>query len=154
MILEADISKSKKTCTKSELAEKIRALDAINEKVLYAPSLIVEDITPEELGTKLAHSNETLASLSADAGTIVNNVLGRYSNIKRPNDNIYLKAYSGDFCKVDRRSSPPVHLKAPCITTEWLLQPDKIRLSLGGRNSRCRWLHGAVSGLPLSCGHA
>jgi len=131
LILESDITKSKKTCTKGELSDKIAELEKIKEKVLYAPSLIVEDVTPEELATKLAHSNETLASLSADAGTIVNNVLGRYSNIKRPNDNIYIKAYSGDFCKIDRRSSPPVYLQSPCMVTDWMLQPDKINSLLG-----------------------
>jgi uncharacterized protein DUF3987 len=124
--LEDEISKLKKGQTRGELADKIAALERVKEKALYTPALIVEDVTAEELATKLAHSNETLASLSPDAGTIVNNVLGRYSNIKRPNDNIYIKAYSGDFCKVDRRSSPPVHLQSPCMTALWLLQPDKV----------------------------
>jgi hypothetical protein len=67
-----------------------------------------------------------LASLSPDAGEIINNLLGRYSKLNRTEETLYLKAYSGDPCKVDRKTRPPVHLKTPCIAVLWLVQPDKL----------------------------
>jgi hypothetical protein len=110
---------------KTDLASKLAELSNV-EKRIHAPSLIVEDVTVEKLAVLLSCNNETLSSLSPDAGVIINNILGRYSNFRRTEETIYLKAYSGDPCKVDRQSRPPVSLKLPCINVLWLLQPDKI----------------------------
>jgi hypothetical protein len=49
------------------------------EKSLHAPILSVEDVTIEELAFQLSVRDEMLASLSSDAGAIINNLLGRYS---------------------------------------------------------------------------
>jgi hypothetical protein len=94
------------------------------------PPSLRRNVTSEELAVLLAQNNEQLASLSPDAGAIINNLLGRYSHIKRTDENIYLKAYSGDFCKVNRRSRPPVFLKSPCLAALWLIQPDKLNTLL------------------------
>jgi replicative DNA helicase len=110
---------------KEGLVEKL-AVRADVEKLLRAPILTVEDVTIEELAVLLSYRDETLASLSPDAGAVINNLLGRYSNLGRTDENIYLKGYSGDRCKVNRRSRPPIRLKSPCIALLWLVQPDKL----------------------------
>jgi hypothetical protein len=72
--------------------------------------------------------------LSPDAGAIVNNLLGRYSKLDRTDETIYLKAYSGDYCQVDRQKTPePVILRSPCLAALWLTQPDKVETLLAER---------------------
>ncbi len=101
---------------------------------LVPPALSCEDTTTERLASLLQAQGECLASLSSDAGTAVNNLLGRYNKLNRTDESIYLKAYSRDFCKVDRQTRPPVLLRKPCLTLLWLTQPDKIETMLAERS--------------------
>ncbi|MDQ6630769.1 MAG: YfjI family protein, partial [Verrucomicrobiota bacterium] len=80
------------------------------------------------------HNQEQLASLSPDAGSIVNILLGRYSKNDRTDESIYLKAFSGDSCRVDRQGREPVMLQSPCLSALWLTQPDKIETLLAERS--------------------
>ena len=59
---------------KEGLVEKL-AVRADVEKLLHVPILTVEDVTIEELAVLLSHRDETLASLSPDAGAVINNCL-------------------------------------------------------------------------------
>jgi hypothetical protein len=63
------------------LLAKKKALADVNEK-LNPPRLCCEDVTSEKLAVMLAHNQEQLASLSPDAGSIVNNLLGRIQQIR------------------------------------------------------------------------
>jgi len=140
-ILEAEMKKlqrdagsaegaDKRGGIKAELEAKKAALAEV-EAQLHAPAFTVEDVTTEKLASLLAANGETLASISPDAGAIVNNLLGRYSNLDRTDESVYLKAFSGDFLRVDRQKSPePVLLKSPCLTALWLTQPDKVETLL------------------------
>jgi hypothetical protein len=104
------------------------------ESLLQAPVLTVEDVTIEEMAALLAVRGEVLASLSPDAGKVINNLLGGYNKLGRTDENIYLKAYSGDYARVNRRGSPPVVLHHPCLLVLWLTQPDKVETLLGERS--------------------
>lgn len=116
---------------KTQLEAKKKALADV-EAQLHAPAFTVEDVTTEKLAALLAANGETLASVSPDAGAIVNNLLGRYSKLDRTDESVYLKAYSGDFLRVDRQKNPePVLLKSPCLAALWLTQPDKLETLLG-----------------------
>jgi hypothetical protein len=140
-LLDCEINKLKKDAFKGKTGvarEKIR--DELKEKKkeqadvnarLNAPALCCEDVTSEKLAVMLAHNREQLASLSPDAGSFVNNLLGRYSNLGRTDESIYLKAYSGDNCRVDRQGREPVLLQRPCLAGLWLVQPDKLETLLG-----------------------
>jgi len=139
-MLESEMARLRKAASKgklglereelrNELQAKKKALADVNIK-LNAPSLCCEDVTSEKLAVMLAHNGEQLASLSPDAGSIVNNLLGRYSKLDRTDEGIYLKAFSGDNCRVDRQGREPVLLQRPCLTALWLVQPDKIETLL------------------------
>ena len=78
----------------------------------------------------LAQNQEQLASLSPDAGNIVNILLGQYSKLDRTDEGIYLKSFSGDNCRVDRQGREPVLLLRPCLSALWLVQPDKVETLL------------------------
>ncbi len=143
-ILEAEIANLKKEAGKADgalerdgiktrLETKKAGLLAL-EAMLHSPALSVEDVTTERLAGMLSQRGETLASLSADAGAIVNNLLGRYSKLERTDEGLYLKAFSGDFCKVDRQKGDPVLLLSPCLAALWLTQPDKVETLLGERS--------------------
>ena len=142
-ILEAEIAKLKKRAfnsagadgaeergeIKAQLEQKKAQLAAL-ESTMHAPVFSVEDVTTERLAVILSVRGETSASLSPDAGAIVNNLLGRYSKLDRTDESVYLKAFSGDFCRIDRQSREPVVLKAPCLSALWLVQPDKVETLL------------------------
>jgi Protein of unknown function (DUF3987) len=135
-ILESEIGKLKKDVAKEptalgrdeirqELESKRAALETVEEK-LRQPILSCEDVTTEKLAVLLAHNGEQLASLSADALSIVNILLGRYSSLDRTDESLYLKAFSGDACRVDRMSRESISLESPCLVALWLTQPDKL----------------------------
>jgi hypothetical protein len=143
-ILEAEIGHLKKEAGKADgaderdeiktrLEEKKAKLAAV-EASFQAPVLSVEDVTTERLAVLLSKRGECLASLSPDAGAIVNNLLGRYSKLDRTDEGIYLKAYSGDYCRIDRMGREPVLLNSPCLAVLWLTQPDKVETLLAERS--------------------
>jgi len=143
-ILEAEIAKLTKDISKcdnsqdrekirTELEKKVAAFER-NEKKLRTPALSCEDITGEKLAVLLAHNREQLASLSADALSIVNILLGRYNKLDRTDEGIYLKAFTGDRCKVDRQTRECVLLESPCLAALWLTQPDKLESLLAERS--------------------
>ncbi|MCW5552651.1 MAG: DUF3987 domain-containing protein [Verrucomicrobiae bacterium] len=139
-LLESEIGRLKKEASKgktgvereeirNQLQSKKKALAEVEAK-LHPPRLCCEDVTSEKLAVMLAHNQEQLASLSPDAGAIVNNLLGRYSKLDRTDEGIYLKAFSGDNCRVDRQGREPVLIQRPCLTAHWLVQPDKLETLL------------------------
>jgi len=141
-MLEAEIGKLKKgqiirgvdrDITVDELKTKRKALLEI-EAQLQAPIFSVEDITSEALAIRLAKRNEVLASFSADAGEVINNLLGRYNKLDRTDDGLYVKAWTGDSFRQDRATRAPIHLKRPCLSSLWLTQRDKIETLLAERS--------------------
>lgn len=118
---------------RGELQTKKRALATLEAK-LNPPRISCEDVTSEKLADLLAQNQEQLASLSPDGGSIVNLLLGRYNKLDRTDEGLYLKAFSGDNCRVDRKSGGSTSLQRPCLTAFWLVQPDKIATLLGERS--------------------
>jgi uncharacterized protein DUF3987 len=127
-----------------QLMKKHLELNEINE-ALRAPQLIIEDTTVEAAAVALRNNGEQAFSLSADAGKVILNLEGRYakegSSIE---DDLYLKAYSGDPHVVHRITRESIFLKSPCMTLLWFTQPDLFqrlicneRLLLGGFLARC-----------------
>jgi hypothetical protein len=64
----------------------------------------------------------------------VNVLLGRYNKLDRTDESVYVKAFTGDYCKVDRKNSEPVLLQSPCLSALWLTQPDKLESLLAERS--------------------
>lgn len=143
-LLENEVNALKKTVGKKDSgierdairreleAKKARLLEL--DSAMQPPVLTVEDVTSEKLAYLLAKRGEVLASLSPDAGNIVNNLLGRYNKLDRTDESIYLKAYSGDYTRVDRIGRDPVVLHHPCLAVLWLTQPDKLDALLQERS--------------------
>lgn len=134
----------------SRLKDKLAALKAA-EAALFAPTLSCEDVTSEKLAVKFFHNGEQLASLSADAGVIVNILLGRYNKLDRTDEGLYLKAFSGDVCRIDRLSREPVLLQSPCLAALWLTQPDKLESLLAERSLSDGGLIPRILGCHTNC---
>ncbi len=99
-------------------------LDAANA-AMTEPQMIVGDITREKLAIALSHGcKECIVSISSEARGIINVLSGRYN--KMSDEDIYLAAFSGDHCRIDRVNRPSVQLLRPCLTLIWLFQPDKL----------------------------
>jgi len=143
-MLESRIAHLKKEVGRAENAierESIRGelekatADLLKAKTdCIAPALLCEDVTTERLAVLLANNREQLASLSPDAGAIISNLLGRYNKLDRTDEGIYLKAFSGDYARVDRQGREPVTLQRPCLAALWLVQPDKVETLLAERS--------------------
>lgn len=134
-LLAGDIQRIEKAAAKAadahsrqllrdELADKERELAAA-EAATQTPVFTVEDVTTERLAVLLARRRETLFSLSSDAGSVINNVLGRYNRTERTDETLYLKSWTGEAVRVDRMGREPVVLHQPCLAALWLVQPDK-----------------------------
>jgi hypothetical protein len=101
---------------RKELTDKIARAESLKEE-LQPPRIIAEDVTQEALGELLARNDEQLFSLSADAGKNLQNLEGRYNKDKdKTDDDVYVKAYTGDSYKVDRINREPVLLENPCLS--------------------------------------
>jgi hypothetical protein len=139
-LLEVDIKECKKQYAKerdngiNEEVKKFELEIEELEKRLHMPTLTCEDITSEKLADLLSKNDEQLASVSSDALSIVNILLGRYNKLDRTDESLYLKAFSGDPCVVHRMSRDPIFLKSPCLTALWLTQPDKLQSLLDERS--------------------
>lgn len=97
------------------------------EKKLQEPRCIVEDCTQEALECTLSQQNGVLGLVSTDARKVVKNLLGKHRNGQMDED-VYIKAWSGDTYSVDRITRtgiPPVH--EPCLSMFLALQPDLFR---------------------------
>ncbi len=119
----------KVTTDRAALKAKLVDLQTKSESVereLAGPVYSVEDCTVEKLALLLQNNGECLASLSADAGSIVNNLLGRYNKAKRTDEDIYLKAFSRDPVQVARMGRESIDLAEPVLTCLWFTQPDKL----------------------------
>lgn len=135
--LTGQAGKAKDAIEREALRGEIKEAKAalVKAKLLNtAPALCCEDVTTERLAVLLQNNQEQLASLSPDAGSIVNNVLGRYSKQDRTDETIYLKAFSGDYCRVDRIGRETVLLLRPCLVALWLTQPDKVETLLAKKS--------------------
>jgi hypothetical protein len=113
--------------------------------VVPEPSrLLADDATPEAVAGLLAEQKGRLAIASTEGG-IFDIVGGRYSD-STPNLDVYLKGYSGDTLRVDRRSRPPEFVPNPSLTVILTVQPDVIadlasRKAFRGRGFLARWLY-------------
>ena len=150
--LEAQLAGEKKAVTKprSKLSandedtakNRLRELKAKLEEVetlLQPPRLILEDATVQKMALVMSQNGETAALLSADAGDVISNILGRWNSTNRTDENLLLKAFSRDPYTQDRIGRGPVALVKPCATVVLIMTPDALddlfsidRLSSGG----------------------
>ena len=112
------------------------ATELAETEIPVTPRLLADDATPEAVAGLLADQKGRLAIISTEGG-IFDIIAGRYSE-SAPNLDVYLKGYSGDTIRVDRRGRPPEFIPNPCLTVVLTVQPDVIRDLAGKRGFRGR----------------
>ena len=125
--LEAEIKKLRENKKNPETIRSAkRNLSRIKSSIQKSPRFYTDNVTGEKLAILISNQpTEALAVLSSDARDIVDILGGKYQQNKT-DESIYLKAYSGDTCTIDRVSRPSTVIKSPQLTVVWAVQPDKI----------------------------
>lgn len=93
-------------------------------EIPVTPQLLADDATPEAVAGLLADQGGRIAIVSPEGG-LFDIIAGRYSD-KKNNLDVYLKGYSGDSLRVNRRSRGPEHVTRPSLTIVLTVQPDVI----------------------------
>jgi len=110
--------------------ENLKRLIAMEEanlpEIKSIPRIWAQDITPENLGVKMAENAERLAIFSAEGG-IFEIMAGLYSKKGNANIDIFLQAHAGDSIRVDRGSREPVFMSAPALTMGLAPQPSVLQ---------------------------
>lgn len=109
-----------------------RRLDEI-EAQLPSPALIIEDATIEAQAQAMARNGGVISSISPEPGEVIANLLGRYAKGDRPDDGLYLKAYSGDPYTSDRIGRGRISIPEPWMSALWCPQPEKFQALLASR---------------------
>jgi Protein of unknown function (DUF3987) len=135
---------SAEDCRHEKLAELLQQKAELEDKLQFASRLWTEDFTSEALGVLLANNKEQMAVLSDDAGLVIYNLLGRYTDGDVKDDILLSKAKTVSPVSVDRIRRGAILLHLPCLAMLLLTQPDLLyrlfnneRLLMGGFLARC-----------------
>lgn len=106
------------------------AQEAADLVVPAEPRVLVDDITPERLGSLLDEAGGRLA-LFSDEGGVFGAMAGRYETKKgagpTAGQDVWLKAHDAIRLRVDRQGRPPNFVDRPCLTIGIAVQPDVMR---------------------------
>ncbi len=117
------------------------------------PRILADDVTPEALASLLAAHGGRIAVMSAEGG-IFDTLAGRYSN-GVPNLDTFLKGWSAEPVRVDRRGAPSEYVPHAHITMMLTIQPAVLsaiarNVAFRGRGLLARFLYALP---PNNVGH-
>ena len=134
-VLEARAKEAKASAAHSHDGQErtglLKEAKSLNEQLVdfvvpTPPRLIADDVTPEALAGLMVENSDRMAIISSEGG-IFNILAGRYSQ-NVPNLDLFLKSYTGEPYRVDRKGRPPEYLKSACLTLCLAIQPEVLRL--------------------------
>lgn len=112
---------SKHDGERAKIMGEIKELEASLKPMPQEPRFLADDITVERTSELMFKNDQRIAIISAEAG-IFDILSGRYQN-GMPNLDLFLKSYSGDSVRVDRKMGPPIHMDNPALTMCLTPQP-------------------------------
>jgi putative DNA primase/helicase len=126
-VLEQRLGEAKRRVVKGdgeegEVASLARELSEF--QVPRLPRLIADDATPEAVVSLLADNGGRIAVISTE-GSLFETLAGRYSQ-GIPNLDVFLKGYSGDSIRVDRKGRAPEYIPKPALSLVLTVQPAVI----------------------------
>ena len=147
--LQVAKTKAAKTGTLGRDSEEMKVVIDLSEKlanfqVQKIPRFIADDATSESVASLLAENTGRIAVMSTEGG-LFETLAGRYG-AGIPNIDVYLKGYSGDPLRVDRKSRPSEYVSNPALTLCLTVQPSVIcdlfsRPYFRGRGLLARFLY-------------
>lgn len=138
----------------AKLAEAISASMFVEGiEVPAQPRILADDVTPEALATLLATHGGRIALMSAEGG-IFDTLAGRYSS-GIPNLDTFLKGWSAEPVRVDRRGAPSEYIPHAHVTMMLTIQPTVLAAiarngAFRGRGLLARFLYALP---PNNVGH-
>ena len=130
--------KCKDPAEKDKILKEIHDVGALIKSVPREPQLIAEDTTSEALAEVLSENHGCIGIFSAEGG-LFDTIAGRYSD-GVPNVDIYLKGYSGESLRINRKTSPPVYIERCQIAIGMSMQPDLLKNRRAGEVFRSKGL--------------
>ena len=135
------LAASKKTLAEVQEAQReILELEDQLPEIPVIPRLLADNCTPEALAVLMAQTGGCISIITAEGG-LFDVLAGMYSK-GVANLDLFLKSYSGDGFRVDRRNSLPVILDYPHLTLGICPQPITIAERSAARIFRGRGLDG------------
>lgn len=135
------LAASKKTLAEVQEAQReILELEEQLPEVPVIPRLLADNCTPEALAALMSQTGGCISIITAEGG-LFDILSGLYSK-GVANLDLFLKAYSGDGFRVDRRNSLPVILDFPHLTLGISPQPVTLAERSAARIFRGRGLDG------------
>ena len=135
------LAASKKTLAEVQEAQReILELEEQLPEVPVIPRLLADNCTPEALAVLMAQTGGCISIITAEGG-LFDILAGMYSK-GVANIDLFLKSYSGDGFRVDRRNSLPVILDSPHLTLGICPQPITLAERSAARIFRGRGLDG------------
>lgn len=135
------LAASKKTLAEVQEAQReILELEEQLPEIPVIPRLLADNCTPEALAVLMAQTGGCISIITAEGG-LFDVLAGMYSK-GVANLDLFLKSYSGDGFRVDRRNAPPVILDYPHLTLGICPQPITIAERSAARIFRGRGLDG------------
>lgn len=120
----SDAAPSKASPETLQLAQAQAQLNDIQEAIPYR--LLADDTTPEAFLTLLARHGGRMALFSAEGG-LFQILAGLYTSGQGANLDGFLKAYSGDPIRVDRKGRSAEQIDHPAATLMLMVQPQVLQ---------------------------
>lgn len=117
-----DLAAKGKTIDFDEITEIQYQLADLDREVVKPLHLLADDVTQEAL-VSLMSANDGRMGLFSDEGGIFDIISGRY-NSGKANLDVFLKAYSRSYLRVDRQGRPSEEIEYPSLTMLLMLQPS------------------------------
>ena len=105
----------------NDITELQYELSDLEREAVKPLRLLADDTTPEALVSLMA-ANDGKMGIISDEGGIFDTIAGKYSNGKA-NMDVFLKAYSGSYLRVDRKGRAPEVIEHPMLTMLLMVQP-------------------------------
>ena len=136
------------TVDMDDITELQYELSDLEREAVKPLRLLADDTTPEALVSLMA-ANDGRMGLISDEGGIFDTIAGKYSG--KVNMDIFLKAYTGSYLRVDRKGREPEVIERPALTMLLMVQPAVLESIMGNRDFAGRgFLARPLYAIPIS----
>ena len=133
-----EAAKATTTERREALQQEIEQLEAELPDEIKKPRLLTDSPTPEALAVLMEEQGENMSIMSAEGGFF--DILGGMYNNGVPNLDLFLKAWSGDTYRVDRKLAGSIMLTRPLLVMGITSQPITLMARTASKAFRGRGL--------------
>lgn len=137
-VLKAKFKKCESAANKDGSAESYAALQTAGEELAgfeYTPhcQLVIDDATTEA-SANIISENGGYGFIASTEARIYDIMAGRAYNNSVSNIDLYLKGYSNEGCRFNRKNSAPVFIEEPAVSMCLSVQPEKLKQNLANND--------------------